>query len=354
MTLWRTLGEILARWTDTVAAGVVAVAGRFVSPRVVRLIEEDRPDTFALQGGDKPAAGTAAGRITFANGRFAGTDLESTAKGSRLELVLRPGRFLVRPLELPARAKEFVEGIVRVQIDRLTPWTAAEAVFGCGTPVAAGAGKIVTTIAATTRANTDPYIAGLAALHPASVSIFTRPDEQARDQIKVFEQQARGLLDRQRLSRLLRLALAGLAAVTVLSTAAGALTGNYLDSRRAEIDSAISARRTALRLDRDGSDRSPLAALARRKHGSQASVIAVEELSRILPDNTYVTELHIDGGTLQIAGVTQDAPSLIRLLEQSPHFSRATFFAPTTHAPSDPGDRFHIEAKLEPVNTVNP
>jgi general secretion pathway protein L len=349
MSLWSTLGEVLARWTDTVAAWVVGMAGRFMSPRVVRLVEEDRPDTFALEG-----AGPDAGQVSFAHGRFTGSDLANAARGSRLELVLRPNRFLVRPLELPARATDFIEGIVRVQIDRLTPWTAAEAVFGCGTPAPAGPGKIVTTIAATTRATTDPYIAGLGTLHPASVSVFTRAGEATGDLIKVFDQQARGLLDRQRLSRLLRLSLAGLAAAAVLSTTAGAFIGNYLDSRRDELNSELNARRVALRLDRDGSERSPLALLARRKHGNQSSVVAIEELSRVLPDNTYVTELHIDGGTLQITGVTQDAPSLIRLLEQSPHFTRATFFAPTTRAPSDPGDRFHIEAKLEPVNTVNP
>jgi general secretion pathway protein L len=348
MTLWRTLGEILARWTDTVAAAIVTLAGRFMSPRMVRLVEDDKPDTFALQGG-----GSSAPRVTFANRCFVGGDLDSAAKGSRIELVLRPSRFLVRPLELPARATEFIEGIVRVQIDRLTPWSAAEAVFGCGAPVAAGSGKIVTTIAAATRASTEPYIAGLSALHPASLSIFTRSAEQGGDLIKVFEQQARGLLDRQRLSRLLRLALAVLAVVAVLSTTAGAFIGNYLDSRRAEVTDELNARRVALRLDRDGAERSPFAALARRKHGSQARVIAIEELSRVLPDNTYVTELHMDGNTLQITGVTQDAPSLIRLLEQSQHFSRATFFAPTTRAPSDPGDRFHIEAKLEPINTVS-
>jgi general secretion pathway protein L len=343
MTLWRTIGEVLAHWTDTVATGVIALAGRFFSPRVVRLVEDDKPDTFALEG-----AGKAAGdpqRVSFANGRFSGADLAGAVKGSRLELVLRPSRFLVRPLELPARANEFIEGIVRVQIDRLTPWTAAEAVFGCGTPVTAGSGKIVTTIAATTRANTEPYIKGLAALHPASLSIFTRAGEETRELIKVFEQQARGLLDRPRLSRLLRLVLAGVTA--------GAVMQNYLDSRQAELTAELTARRIALRLDRQGADSSPFAVLARRKHETQASVIVIEELSRILPDHTYVTELHIDGNTLQIAGITHDAPSLIRLIEQSPHFTRATFFAPTTRAPSDPGDRFHIEARLEPVNTVS-
>ena len=348
MILWVTIGEILTRWTDTVATGIVALANRLVSPRVIRLVEDaEKPDRFTVQGGKTPGE-----RITFGGGHFASGELESFAKGSRLELELRPNRFLVRPLELPARATEFIEGIVRVQIDRLTPWTAAEAVFGCTPPIMAGNGKIVTTIAASTRAATDPYVAGLAALHPASMSIFTRAGEQSRDLIKVFEQQARGLLDRQSMSRLLRLTLAGLAAAAVLAVVVDGFVDNYLDGRQAEINGELTARRVALRLDRNGIDLSPVAALARRKHETQASVIAIEELSRILPDNTYVTELHIDGNTLQVAGITNDAPSLIRLIEQSQHFSRATFFAPTTRAPSDPGDRFHIEAKLQPINTV--
>src|SRR5262249_55583625 len=92
------------------------------------------------------------------------------------------------------------------------------------------------------------------------------------------------------------------------------------------------------------------AMLDRRKQETPATVIVIEALSGILPDHTYVTELRVEGNRLQVIGVTQDAPGLIRLIEQSPHFTRATFFAPTTRAPTDPAERFHTEARIDPVN----
>jgi general secretion pathway protein L len=92
--------------------------------------------------------------------------------------------------------------------------------------------------------------------------------------------------------------------------------------------------------------------LERRKHETASSVIMLEALSKLLPDHTYVTELHLAGNKLQISGITRDAPSLIALMEQSRHFTRATFYAPTTRAPSDSGERFHIETRVEPNNTV--
>jgi general secretion pathway protein L len=93
---------------------------------------------------------------------------------------------------------------------------------------------------------------------------------------------------------------------------------------------------------------SATALLEKRKHATPSSVIVLEALSAVLPDNTYATELRIEGDKLQVVGITQDAPSLIQIMEQSPHFTRATFFAPTTRAANDPGERFHIEAHIRP------
>ena len=93
--------------------------------------------------------------------------------------------------------------------------------------------------------------------------------------------------------------------------------------------------------------------LERRKQSTPSNVIVIEALSQILPDHTYVTELRIEVDKLQIVGVTRDAAGLIGLIEQSPHFTRARFYAPTTRTPGERGERFHIEAQIKPIFAVS-
>jgi general secretion pathway protein L len=351
MKLFAPIGEILGAWTGSVAGAIVAGLDRAVSPRLVRLIEDENGG-FTVESSAQRESVPA--RLAFADGTFSGPNLAPTFAGSRVEIVLRSTRFLFRPLELPSRAADFLDGIVRAQIDRLTPWSAADAVFGCSPPGESGTGRITTVIAVTTRKLAMSYVQALSAFRPATIAVCTDVAESNGARVKVFEQRARGRLDALRVRRALLIVLAVAAAGALLALSAAALVADSLDSQQSEVARQISLRRAAIRAGGDGRDRSPVAALERRKYDTPASVIVLEALSRVLPDHTYITELHLAGGKLQISGITRDAPSLIPLIEQSQHFTRATFYAPTTRSPSDPGERFHIEARIEPKNTANP
>lgn len=343
MSSLNSLRAVFDAWTSTVAGAAVVGLGRMVSPRLVRLVESET-GTFALEAA-KPE--NIPKEITFANGKFTGANLAQIIRGCRIEIVLRPARFLFRPLELPARAADFLDGIVRAQIDRLTPWSATDAVVGCSAPVAQGSESITTMIAAAPRRLAMGYVEALSGFHPSAIAILTEAPEGGH--IRVFEQKSRGAIDPLRLSRTLQLVLAVAAVTAVLGSIVAGYLADSLSAQESELERQITQRRAAIR-GADGGERSPLALLERRKYDTPASVIVLESLSRLLPDHTYVTEMHLAGNKLQIAGITRDAPSLIPLIEQSRHFTRATFYAPTTRGPTDPGERFHIEAQIEPRN----
>ena len=350
MNMLRQIGESFSRWIDSVAENVHSLIDRWCGvQRQVQLIEQDQ-DTFTLHAlGPTKDASLPDQRIRIAQGAIAETlsaDWLETLRGSRAELVLRPTRFMFRPLELPKRAAEFLDGIVRAQIDRLTPWTVGEAVYSWTPPIEAGNERIQLTVAATARAQVTPYVKALAALGATAIVVSTVPQEAASGAapLKVFEQQSRGALEITRIRRILMLVLAAAAAMAVISIGVSSIAADSLDTEQQDLTRQISKRRAAMRQDGGNAQRM----LERRKQTTAASVIILEALSKLLPDHTFVTELRVEGGKVQVTGLTRDAPSLIRLIEQSPHFERATFFAPTTQSPGEPGERFHIEARIKP------
>jgi general secretion pathway protein L len=355
MTSLRQIADLFARWMDAVAALVVAILRRFTAPNAVELIEED-DGTFVVQKPGATPSGRPFERVRIADGRIAGAHadgVEQMLRGSRADVVLRSDRFLLRPLELPQRAGEFLDGVVRAQIDRLTPWSAADAVFGWSEPREAGPDRIAVTVAATARALVLPYVQALTALGAQAVTVSTLlpGSDAAPTPIKVLEHMISGALDAARVRRaVIALLLIAAVAAGVSFGASAVVTGN-LSARQDELARRIAERRAAIRSGRERADlaSTPQRMLERRKYESPSTVLVLDALSQILPDHTYVIELRIEADQLRVIGITRDAPSLIRLIEQNPLFSRATFFAPTTRSPSDPGERFHIEAHIEPM-----
>jgi len=345
-------GTAFSLWIDTVARTLSTMFEHFKSRRGVQLVQDDDGFTVRLAepGKSKSKAATLpAHRIRIADGIVSDPlppEWAAAFRGSRAELVLQPSGFLFRPLELPKRAGEFLEGIVRSQIDRLTPWTASDAVYHWTRPSEAANERIVLTIVATARAVVAPLVQAVADLGAAAVVVSTLAPGAEAAPVTVLEQRARGAaeLGRIRPALLAVFVATGLAAAASM-VASGFVAGHY-DEQTQQIQRRIAVRRAVIRAGQTGS--SSAALLEKRKHTTPASVMVIEELSALLPDHTYVTELRIEGDKLQVVGTTQDAPSLIQILEKSPHFTRATFFAPTTRAANDPGERFHIEAHIRP------
>ena len=353
MKLLRQIIETISCWIDSVAATVNSLIERMRPQPRVQLVEDEH-DTFTfrlldnVKGSNLPEQ-----RVNISDGSIVGTlpvGWMSTLRGSRIELVLRPSRFLFRPLELPKRAGEYLEGIVRSQIDRLTPWNANEAVFGWTPPIDAPNDRIRLTIAATARAMIAPYLHAVGGLNAASIVLTTLHSNQdsKASQIKFLEQRMRSAVAVRQIRLILMtiFLLSGLSAVA--SIGVSSIASDSFGTERQELLRKISARKAAMRNLLEGS---ALQSLEARKQATPSSVIVLEALSAVLPDDTYVTELRIDGEKLQIVGVTRDAPSLIKLIEQSPHFAQATFFAPTTRSQGTTGERFHIESHINPVFT---
>jgi len=367
----RMLGGITSsfwRWIDSVVRTVDGLAERYRSRRLIRLVEND-DGTFTFQ--TAKTAGTIVDRLTpqklwpshkRAVGRTLapiGSRIEdgviveslpgdwiSALRGSRVEVILQPRHFLFRPLELPRQAIDFLDGIVRAQIDRLTPWTAEDAVFGWTRPVDAD-DRIKLSVVATARSLVSPYVDSLVRLGTNSTSIITKPPLDASP-VVVFTQRAQGADGAGRLRRILAFAILASGVAALASVTIGAMVVDALDAELLDLSRKIATRRAAMRPGDGGAINAAQRALTQRKQATPSSVLVIEALSRILPDHTYVTELRIEGDRLQLVGITRDAPSLIELIEQSAQFSRATFFAPTTQAPGDPGERFHIEARIKP------
>jgi general secretion pathway protein L len=348
------------RWLDQVAEQTVALVSRYMKKPTARLVEGD-PGHFVLAPSSKQEAADAGTELYVENGTIAGgagPKIEAALRGRDIELVLRPDRFVFKPLELPSRATEFLDGVVRAQIDRLTPWRADQAAFGFSAPAEAGPGRIVVTVAATAKAMLLPLASAFRPLGAHSVTMQTaRPDEPTVPAITVLKENTARILDVGATRRVLAI---GLACALVLSTTAAiaaAIIGDRLQERQDTLAHEIAQRRAAIfgALNAPGDPKTIAeGALARRKNKSPSAVIALEILSQILPDDTYVTELRIEGDKLRITGITRDAPRLIRLIEQTRHFRKASFFAPITRLGSDPGDRFSIETQMDPDFSLKP
>ena len=99
--------------------------------------------------------------------------------------------------------------------------------------------------------------------------------------------------------------------------------------------------------------RKEMAELVQIRSGEISKVLVLEELTRLLPDTTWIWNLKYNGKEMELSGFADSASDLIPLLDRSPLFEKVEFLAPVTKEMQMRGDgnkekeRFKIKAKME-------
>jgi general secretion pathway protein L len=340
--------SIVRRWIDILARMLLGWRDSHRGRRVLRLAQDgERWIVEQVRGQEEKSLGS------IASGATVPIEIARAAQNSFVVLKLSAEEVIFRRINVPAQAGSLLAGIVRNQIERLSPWRVDDAAHGFDARTSADATSLDVDVLVTPRAALEEtcsrldgmglrvdrvVAAGRAGDTAAAVTLWSRFADAS---------------DRS-LSHA-RVAITAVIAATVGMTAAvGPWAFLAASSADREADD-VAADIARLQHRAQGTSPRSLAATAppaerawALKETSPAAVVVVEALSRSLPDTSYLTELNLEGEALRIVGLADDAPSLIAPLETSGHLTDVRFFAPTTRASDGKRFVFHIEARVEP------
>jgi general secretion pathway protein L len=272
----------------------------------------------------------------------------------RARTMLAPGEALVRRTTMPAATEENLAQVLAFEMDRLTPFKAGEVYFDYRVVSRnAASGQIVVQIAVARRELVDERLAGLRAVGISPQAVAVGDDTGAGS--ATFNLLPEGEPGERETSRegLIQYSLVGLVVVLLVI----ALVLPAWQRRQAIIElhpqlskSKQDAEATAAierEVERQVADHNFLVA---KKQASYPALAVVEEVTRLLPDNTWVSEFNIKSGgkvrEVQISGETPSSSKLIEVLEQSALMKNAAPRGTIVRGATPNTERFVIAAEM--------
>ncbi len=274
---------------------------------------------------------------------------EIAAGKAAICLRLPPERALRTTVELPLAAEENLDEVVSFELDRHTPFKAEQAVF---------AYRVLERDGAAQRLRIEIFVVPRAIIAGATaVASRLHLDADRVDVAKASGNMAasgnllpsRSHAHRHGYERALVYALASTAAV--LALIAGYLPVYEMQQRAAALEREFDAARksattaAALQKEIDGLRNDELF-LVDRKRGRVTVSKLLLEATRLLPDDTWLSEWQLAGSEIQLTGYAGSASALINLLEQSHAFRNSTFQSPVVQDTRTGRERFHIAAQI--------
>ena len=274
----------------------------------------------------------------------------------RLACIISSDSGLMREIEMPRAAEENLRQTVEFELNRYTPFKASDVYFDYRVIRRALGGRGMTLqIAVVPKARIYPSLAALAkaGLRPAAVVLGDDLDGKRVPLNLLPPERRRKPAPRVSVANTV---LAGLALI-----AFGVALALPVLQKRHDI-AALNPLVESAREEAEGADQLKTELdtqvknydfLLLRKHAYPAAAIVIDELTRILPDGTWLQQMnlrsHPKGWEIQIQGETTISAKLASIIEDSPLFRDATFKSPLVKGQGQGSERFHLAAELEPA-----
>jgi len=331
-------------WTGELFELLPEDAKQAISRRRQRLFVESDGDKLLLSLGNHTAQREV---LRLAAGNASDTDIPRDAQ--QTILLLADDKVLAKRINLPGAAEENLHEVLGFEMDLHTPFEAAEVYYDF-TIVGRDSTrqKLTVDLVYAPRDAVDTLIEGATSLGlKADIVTCRRRDNANLQPVNLLPQAMRRArrLDLKSLNLALTalLAVLGVAAITIPIVQKNQAIANV----EAQIQVAAAEAREGAEL-RQGLEKMATASqfLVQKKASDVMIIELVDEISRILPDHTWIARLDLSGTELQIQGQSSSSSSLIKIIESSPWFENVRFGSPVVQITGTNNERFHISANV--------
>ncbi|WP_432695485.1 PilN domain-containing protein [Marinobacterium sp. YM272] len=267
-----------------------------------------------------------------------------------LVVTLSDDDVLRKTLSLPASTESRLEAVLGFELDRHTPFSATQASYGYRV---AGrdrsAQRIEVELFVLPNAVRERVVNSLAEadLHPAAIlpeSAFS--EGRSLSSLNLLPETQRPESKRSVLLRsrpvLIVLLLSLVIGVLFYQREERLLALQQAIGPRESVAEEAQAIRSEIELMESGGQ-----FIYERKTTRPATIVLLDELTRRLPDSTWLSRFELEGDELRVQGESNSASGLISLLEESPLLEQVSFTSPVTINPRSRKERFSLTAQVQ-------
>lgn len=266
---------------------------------------------------------------------------------ARIALRLAQGQALRKTIKLPAAAEENLKQVLAFEMDRLTPFKSDQVYFDARVVARTPATRqIKADLLLAPRDKLDALLDDLAACG-WQPEIVDMADPELPGAHNLLPEKYRPL--RSPWPRRMNLALG--AVVVLLAAALACLPFLHANSEVASLQEQVrKTGKTAKEVEALREEADKLLHQARflqdKKRTNPVLVDVLEELTRLIPNNTWLNGLQYKDRRFVIQGQSPSASSLIELIEGSPYFRNTSFVSPVTKDAASNLERFQIASDV--------